>query len=78
VTQQLKAFVGNHIALMSHNVPVSDGTSESLQMVNGKFYKLSKTTLGTATIASANTFASNGVLHTLCNQLLCYHLCEIH
>lgn len=68
-TAQLKAFVGNHIALMSHNVPVSDGTSESLQMVNGKFYKLSKTTLGTATIASANTFASNGVLHTLSQSI---------
>lgn len=68
-TAQLKAFVGNHIALMSHNVPENQAASESLQMINGKYYTLNKTSLGTATIASSNAFASNGVLHTLSQSI---------
>ncbi|MFN8354914.1 MAG: fasciclin domain-containing protein [Spirosomataceae bacterium] len=58
----LKAFVGNHIALQQYALSTEE---QRVRLLNDKYLSITKTAVGDAGVVSANSFVSNGVLHTI-------------
>jgi Fasciclin domain len=61
-TAALNAFMGNHIALQQFAMPT---TETRIRLLNGKYASVAKGVFGEAAIVSADSYAANGVLHTI-------------
>ena len=59
----IKEFLQNHIAL--YNYSVSEGSSDSIMMMNGKYVPLTSTEFGGSKLLSNNQLYGNGVLFTI-------------
>ena len=59
----IKEFLQNHIAL--YNYSVSDGSNDSIVMMNGKYVPLTSTEFGGTKLLAGNQLYSNGVLFTI-------------
>ena len=59
----IKEFLQNHIAL--YNYSISDGSSDSVMMMNGKYVPLTSSQFGGASLLSSNQLYGNGVLFTI-------------
>jgi hypothetical protein len=63
--EALKKFVENHIALTSYS-SVRNNNEERIQMLNAKYLTFKgSTTIGDATIVTADHYAANGVFHVV-------------
>ncbi len=63
----IKEFVMNHIALYNHSV--SSFTSDSIIMMNGKYQKLTSSSIGRADFITYNRLTKNGILFVIDKQL---------
>ena len=59
----IKEFLQNHIAL--YNYSVSNGSSDSIMMMNGKYVPLTSTEFGGSRLLTDNQLYGNGVLFTI-------------
>lgn len=59
----IKEFLQNHIALYNHSV--SNGSNDSIAMMNGKFVTLTSSEFGGSKLLSSNALYGNGVLFTI-------------
>lgn len=59
----IKEFLQNHIAL--YNYSVSNGSSDSIMMMNGKYVPLTSSEFGGSSLLSGNQLYDNGVLFTI-------------
>ena len=62
----IKEFLQNHIAL--YNYSVSNGSSDSIAMMNGKFVTLTSSDFGGSSLLSTNQLYNNGVLFTIAGK----------
>ena len=61
-TAKLKLFVGNHIANQSY---LTNAAEQRIAMLNGKYMTVAGTKFDSATITTANQYASNGIYHLI-------------
>jgi len=59
---KLRAFVGNHISNLAYP---TGGTSQRIEMINGKFNLFAGNNFDSANISTANLYAANGVYHVI-------------
>ena len=64
-TAKLRAFVANHIATQTYPA----GTTERVQMLNGKYQNLLNKAIDDAAIVQADKYAANGVLQVIDKML---------
>lgn len=65
---KLKLFIGNHIATQLYSTKDVTTTTRIL-MLSGKYNNMKGTAIGTATITTADTYASNGLLQVVSKML---------
>jgi hypothetical protein len=65
---KLKLFIGNHIATQLYSTKDVTATTR-IQMLSGKYNNMKGTAIGTATITTTDTYASNGLLQVVSKML---------
>jgi len=68
-TGRLNQFIGGHISYQVYTTSLPQPTLR-VQMISGKSETFSKTTIETATIVTADQYASNGIFHIINKAIL--------